>query len=393
MSNQTDLINYIKYTSGQSRILSVPRIYVEITGSHRAGLFLSQCIFWSDRSYLSDGWFYKSFKHWKEELILNQHAVETCVNRLSKLDLIETKLDMAAGANVTHYRVNFESLRNLIVLAVSANSVLAGSDKTVLAENYKTSIAKTTTKTTTKDEKPSSDSSVVIPIPDPYLNKTSNSKNTQHPESKTLQIHYDEWGNEIDLKDLPAPASQPAAPIFAPPQEVILESKGQKQFTCPFCDTKQPVDFVSHYCIADGCHADISFMLGGKLMSKSVFAPRTVMAKLLKDMTSKKSFMVRWTSFESVAQRDEWEKLEALARKDRPDVFEKVIDWMVNVANNQNGLPKNKLVPAILKKVPEWSDSGSKDFNSRTPSKPKRTSAEIMREQDEYMKRTRGEDE
>ena len=94
-----------------------------------------------------------------------------------------------------------------------------------------------------------------------------------------------------------------------------------------------------------------------------------------------------------MAQRDEWEKLESLARKDRPDVFEKVIDWMVNVANNQNGLPKNKLVPAILKKVPEWSDSGSKDFNSRTPSKPKRTSAEIMREQDEYMKRTRGEDE
>ena len=220
----------------------------------------------------------------------------------------------------------------------------------------------------------------------------SNSKNTQQPESKTPQIHYDEWGNEIDLKDLPAPAESNAESI--PPQEVILESKKQTEFICPFCVTKQKIDLNNHVCSADGCHARIVFMVNGKpLIAKSSVQPQTAMAKLLRDMTSKSSPMFRWTNFKNQEEKDAWEKLESLSRKENPETFTDMISWATTV--DGHGIPKDRIVSSIFKAYTKWKHKGSGFANSdsQTPSKPKRTSAEIMREQDEYMKRTRGDDE
>ena len=131
MSNQRSIEKLIKALSGQANILTIPRLYLFLTKSHRAALLLSQCVYWSDRTKNPEGWFYKTYAEWKKELALNQHAVETA---LKVLPWIETKIDRVNRTNKMHYRVRMEELtKALIDLAETANSDLA--------ENYKSSIA------------------------------------------------------------------------------------------------------------------------------------------------------------------------------------------------------------------------------------------------------------
>jgi len=139
MSNQRSIEKLIKALSGQANILTIPRLYLFLTKSHRAALLLSQCVYWSDRTKNPEGWFYKTYAEWKKELALNQHAVETA---LKVLPWIETKIDRVNRTNKMHYRVRMEELtKALIDLAETANSDLAETANSDLAENYKSSIA------------------------------------------------------------------------------------------------------------------------------------------------------------------------------------------------------------------------------------------------------------
>lgn len=128
--NQQKIIGIIKSISGQANVLTIPRLYINILKSHRAALFLSQCVYWSTRGG-EDGWFYKSFREWQEELGLNQHAVETCVKLLKENKLLETELRKAGRPeSVTFYRANIENLVSVL-------------SETAIAETAKTSKRKT----------------------------------------------------------------------------------------------------------------------------------------------------------------------------------------------------------------------------------------------------------
>lgn len=123
MSNQSEIIDLIKSISGQANILTIPRVYVSFTKSHRAALLLSQSVYWSDKSGQSGGWFYKSFREWRLELGLNQHAVETCVKTLTAGNWLETKVDRVGVRDTTFYRPNLEEIAKSIqfTLAETAN--------------------------------------------------------------------------------------------------------------------------------------------------------------------------------------------------------------------------------------------------------------------------------
>ena len=111
MSNQKEVINLIKSISGQANVLTIPRIFIDITGDHLSALFLSQCVYWSDKG--KNEWFYKSDREWEEELALSAYQVRRIRNNLS--EFLETKIKKAGGAPTTHYRIRFVHLSKSIV--------------------------------------------------------------------------------------------------------------------------------------------------------------------------------------------------------------------------------------------------------------------------------------
>lgn len=110
MSNR-QLIALLREISGQENALTIPRVYIRLLKSHRAALFLSQCVFWSDKSHRGDGWFYKSFREWREETDLHQHTIERIVVQLKKRGYLDTEIGRANGPSpVTFYRPNLEKI-------------------------------------------------------------------------------------------------------------------------------------------------------------------------------------------------------------------------------------------------------------------------------------------
>jgi hypothetical protein len=111
MSNQKELTALIKRVAGQANILTIPRIYLDITGDHISALFLSQCVYWSDKG--RGGWFYKSAREWQDELGLSPYQVRRCCRDLNQF--IETDLRKANGAPTMHYRANIETIGQAII--------------------------------------------------------------------------------------------------------------------------------------------------------------------------------------------------------------------------------------------------------------------------------------
>lgn len=117
MTNHADITNLLKQFSGQARILTIPRAYIDmLNGDHLAALFLSQAVFLSDRAADDDGWFAKSYADWTAELGLSERQVRRVVDLLREYG-IETKLrrsgahDMAA---TLHYRVDMDALTEAV---------------------------------------------------------------------------------------------------------------------------------------------------------------------------------------------------------------------------------------------------------------------------------------
>lgn len=128
--NQKKMIELIKAISGQANVLTIPRLYINLVKSHRAALFLSQCVYWSGRGHSQDGWFYKSFREWKSELGLNQHAAETCVRTLKAHGLLETELKDGEGGT-TWYKVNIEKLSEALAETAIAETAKGPYKKTI----------------------------------------------------------------------------------------------------------------------------------------------------------------------------------------------------------------------------------------------------------------------
>jgi hypothetical protein len=114
MSSQKTVIELIKRISGQSNILTIPRIFIHLTGDIKAALFLSQCVYWSDKTKREDGFFYKCAEEWEEETGLTRTELTGARKRAA--DYVETKVMRANGAPTLHYRVDFDKLANSIFM-------------------------------------------------------------------------------------------------------------------------------------------------------------------------------------------------------------------------------------------------------------------------------------
>lgn len=106
--NQKQVFSLIASLSGQANVLTIPRIFIDLTGSVESGLFLSQCIYWSDKTRDPGGWFYKTMEEWESEIGLKRTRLETAIRNTS--GLIEIKKKRANGSPTLHFRVDFDAL-------------------------------------------------------------------------------------------------------------------------------------------------------------------------------------------------------------------------------------------------------------------------------------------
>lgn len=91
--------------AGQKNTLTIPRPYIDLTGSLDAALLLSQIVYWTDRATMDDGWFAKSYPEWEDELTLSEYQVRKAVKVLKPAGVV-TDLKKFNGAPTLHYRLD-----------------------------------------------------------------------------------------------------------------------------------------------------------------------------------------------------------------------------------------------------------------------------------------------
>ena len=104
--------NIIKFSDLFDRPIAFHRPFVRVTKSIKAGLFLSQCVYWSKRTKDEEGWFWKTQEEWFDEIGLTRRELENCRLILKNLDILEEK-KIGAPAKI-FYRINQEVLWKLL---------------------------------------------------------------------------------------------------------------------------------------------------------------------------------------------------------------------------------------------------------------------------------------
>ncbi|GAA3723005.1 hypothetical protein GCM10022378_11340 [Salinicoccus jeotgali] len=115
MNNDKKIKTIISSLSGQNNIISFPKVYLILTEDINAALLLNQIVYWSDRTKRKDGFFYKSYKDWTDEIMLTQYQVKRAATKLEQLGFISTKIKKANNAPTNHYRANIQEITNSIM--------------------------------------------------------------------------------------------------------------------------------------------------------------------------------------------------------------------------------------------------------------------------------------
>ncbi|WP_454016124.1 conserved phage C-terminal domain-containing protein [Bacillus sp. Marseille-Q7846] len=215
MSNYNTIHTIISQISGQENIVVVPKLFVKLTGDLTTAILLNQIVFYSDKSKRTDGFFYKTYKEWEEEICLTERQVRYSTKKLVNDGLVETALKKANGAPTVHYKLDYNKLVESI-LTLCQNQTLQSvgihSDKT--SQSLTENTTKNTTEITTlKDNMPSDQkerSKDCIPYEDivSYLNEQAG-KSFKHKTAKTrslIKVRFkdgfiiDDFKRVIDIK-------------------------------------------------------------------------------------------------------------------------------------------------------------------------------------------------
>jgi len=135
LSNHSAIKDLLKGFSGQESILTIPKIYVQYTGDLKTALLLNQIVYFSDKGSRTDGYFYKKYTDWEEEIFLSEKQVRESAKKLKKLGILETKLFKVDGAPTTHYRLDYDKFVDSILTfrrdGISRNGGMESDEKVV----------------------------------------------------------------------------------------------------------------------------------------------------------------------------------------------------------------------------------------------------------------------
>ena len=100
-----------------SRPVAYHKLLAIAGGSVGAGVFLSQLLYWTDRTKNEEGWVYKTLEDWWCETALGRNELKTIRNALIARQLIEEKL-CGVPARL-HYKIDWDTLQIALAKAIT----------------------------------------------------------------------------------------------------------------------------------------------------------------------------------------------------------------------------------------------------------------------------------
>lgn len=203
MNNRDYISSIITQFSGQNNIIPIPAIYLKITEDYPTAALLNQLIYWSDRTHRKDGYFYKSYKEWEDEIHLSKYQVMRSIKKLKSMGIVETALKKANGAPTVHYKVDSKVTSQWIVKFLNnGKSTNLTMDSEETQESLTEITTENTTEITTKDIL--SGNPTVSPIPYKeiigYLNEKAG-KQFKHNTGKSKRCIEARWNEDFRLDD------------------------------------------------------------------------------------------------------------------------------------------------------------------------------------------------
>jgi hypothetical protein len=110
-------LDLIEYATQRTHIITFPTAFLGLLGyQHEAAILLNQILYWSSRTSDPEGWFYKTYDEWFNEIGLTRYQIERALNgdsrtRSKRLTLreigVHTVVRKAPTGNPTvHYRID-----------------------------------------------------------------------------------------------------------------------------------------------------------------------------------------------------------------------------------------------------------------------------------------------
>lgn len=200
MSNHNNIRSLISSFSGQDRMITIPKIYIELTGEYAAASLLNQIVFWSDKSKRNDGFFYKTYKEWEEELSLSEYQVRRSVEKLEEKGVVETKLKKANGSPTIHYKLDYEALQQWILKNLKDRNQRTSSMDTEGNEESLTVDYKHKNTTVDKDHSPAKAAQIPYKEIIEHLNEKTG-KNISYKSKGNRNLIKARWNEDYTLED------------------------------------------------------------------------------------------------------------------------------------------------------------------------------------------------
>lgn len=203
MNNRDYISSIITQFSGQNNVIPIPVVYIKITEDYPSAALLNQMIYWSDRTSRKDGYFYKSYNEWYEELHLTEYQVRRATKKLKSFGFVDTALKKANGAPTLHYKVDTKEVSEWILKKLKNGNLR---NSRMDSEETQESLTEITTKTTTEitNNNILSGNPTVSRIPYKeivdYLNEKTG-KNFKHKTAKTRKFIEARWNQDFRLDD------------------------------------------------------------------------------------------------------------------------------------------------------------------------------------------------
>lgn len=103
--NTSQMFKILAEVTGQGRILTVPRLFVERTGSHTAAILLSQALYWQTTQADEQGWIKKSDADVEKELLIKRDQLVEIREILKAFGLLHARRGLPAS---THYKLDID---------------------------------------------------------------------------------------------------------------------------------------------------------------------------------------------------------------------------------------------------------------------------------------------
>lgn len=117
-----EMFKILSELTGQTRILTIPRIFVERTGSHTAAILLAQALYWHTTQADEQGWVRKSDADVYNELLIKRDQLTEIREVLKSFGLVHARRGLPASS---HYKVDIDQF---VRAFVGDNAVQDGSN-------------------------------------------------------------------------------------------------------------------------------------------------------------------------------------------------------------------------------------------------------------------------